>query len=147
RTTVPHTKPAWTAHARQLGSASNQAKVNARVYLAPRGGLAALKKAAVAVSTKGSPSYHHFLTPKQFHKTYGTTNKTVASVSSYLRSSGLKVTGVSAGNRYLTVRGTVAAAEAAFGTQIARFHHQGHTVQAPTSAVSVPSGIASSVLT
>src|SRR4051794_11356155 len=81
RSTVPHTKPAWVAHAHQLGRASNHAKVTSRVYLAPRGGLAALKQAANAVSTKGSASYHHFLSAAQYRKTYGTTNATVRQVS------------------------------------------------------------------
>jgi subtilase family serine protease len=147
RTSVPRTRATWTANARQLGKASNQAKANARVYLTPQGGLAALKSEAVAVATKGNPAYHHFLTASQYRATYAPTNKTVRTVSKYLRASGLQVTSVAAMNRYITVHGTVAAAEKAFGTQIARYRHDGHTVQAPTTAVRVPANIAAALLT
>jgi subtilase family serine protease len=147
RTAVPRTKATWTANARQLGNARNQAKTNARVYLTPQGGLAALKSEALAVATKGNPAYHHFLTASQYRATYAPTNKTVRTVSKYLRASGLQVTGVAAMNRYITVHGTVAAAEKAFGTQIARYRHDGHTVQAPTTAVRVPANIAAALLT
>ena len=145
--TVPNTKPLWTAHATHLGAASASAPVSARVYLAPRGGLAAVKDAAVAMATPGSASYHQFLTPAQYQARFGTTAATVHAVSSYLTSAGLKVTGVGAGNRYVTVAGTVSAAEKAFGTQIERYGHGGRTVQAPSSLLKVPADVAASVLT
>jgi subtilase family serine protease len=145
--TIPNTKPLWTAHATHLGGASASTPVSARVYLAPRGGLAAAKEAAVAMSTPGSASYHQFLTPAQYQARFGTTAATVHAVSSYLTSAGLDVTGVAAGNRYVTVKGTVSAAEKAFGAQIERYTHDGQTVQAPASLLKVPGNIAASVLT
>ena len=90
---VPNTKPAWTAHAQHLGAASAHSAVNARVYLAPRGGLSAVQAAAVAMATPGRASYHHFLTTAQYRARFGTTEATVHAVESYLRSAGLKVTG------------------------------------------------------
>src|ERR1700759_5731693 len=51
---VPNSTPTWLAKATYLGHASNSAAVSARVYLAPRGGLAALASAAKAVSTPGT---------------------------------------------------------------------------------------------
>ncbi len=145
--TVPNTKPLWTAHATHLGGASASAPVSARVYLAPRGGLAAVKEAAIAMATPGSASYHQFLTPAQYQARFGTTAATVHAVSSYLSSAGLKVTGVGASNRYVSVTGTVSAAEKAFGAQIERYTHDGRTVQAPASLLKVPGDIAASVLT
>jgi len=144
---IPHTNPLWTSHAKHLGSANASAPVHARVYLAPRGGLSALKSAAVAMSTPGSPSYHQFLTPAQYRARFGTTDATVRAVRAYLQSAGLHVTDVEQHNRYLVVTGDVAAAEKAFGTQIGRYRHDGRVVQAPNSAVHVPAAIASSVLT
>jgi subtilase family serine protease len=144
---IPHTLPLWTAHAAHLGAASGSAAVSARIYLAPRGGLAAVRDAASAMSTRGSASYHKFLTPAQYRARFGTTAATVHAVSRYLTAAGLHVTGVGAGNRYLSVKGTVASAEHAFGARIDRYRHAGRTVQAPTSALSVPAGLASSVLT
>src|SRR5207248_1672877 len=49
--------------------------------------------------------------------------------------------------RYVSVSGTVRGAEKAFGAQIGRYVHNGATVQAPASALTVPSSVASKVLT
>lgn len=146
-TAVPHTKPQWTAHATHIGAVAPSTAVRARVYLAPRGGLDALKQAALAVSTPGSASYHHFLSAAQYRARFGITDATVGAVSSYLRDAGLRVTRVGADNRYVVVRGTAAAAEHAFGTQLERFRHNGRDVRAPAAPVTLPSTIASSVLT
>jgi subtilase family serine protease len=147
RTAVPHTKPLWTAHARHLGAADSSASVHGRVYLAPNGGLAALKQAALAVSTPGSPSYRSFLTPAQYRATYAPTSADVSAIRSWLTGAGLHVDGVGPSNRYLSVSGTVRGAEKAFGAQIGRYEHNGATVQAPTSALTVPASLASKVLT
>jgi subtilase family serine protease len=139
--------PTWTASATHLGAARPGAAASARVYLAPRGGLAAVARAAAAMATRGSATYHRFLTPAQYQARFGPTAATVHAVSSYLRSSGLQVTGVGAGNRYVAVKGTVAAAERAFSVRLARYVHDGRTVQAPTSLVKVPARLAPSILT
>jgi subtilase family serine protease len=144
--TVPNTKPAWTAHATHLGSAGASAKVSARVYLAPRGGLAAVQSVATAVSTPGTASYRHFLSPAQYQARFAPTAATVRSVRSYLTSAGLKISSVGADNRYVAVKGSVKAAEKAFGTQIERYRHNGKNVQAPASALKVPAGLASAGL-
>jgi len=144
---IPHTKPLWTAKAKHLGAAGSKASVHARVYLAPQGGIAALKAAAVAVSTPGSATYHQFLSPAQYRATYAPTSADVSAVRSWLAGAGLHVDGVAAGNRYLSVSGTVRGAEKAFSTQIGRFVHNGRTVQAPTTALAAPAAVASKVLT
>jgi subtilase family serine protease len=144
---VPRATPTWTAHARHLGAASSTAAVHARVYLAPRGGLATLQRAATAAATPGSATYHKFLTPAQYAAAYQPSTATVGKVAAWLRSSGLKVTKVEARHRYLTVSGTVAGANKAFSTSIGRYVHNGRTVQAPSTQVKVPAALASSVLT
>jgi subtilase family serine protease len=144
---LPNTKPAWIAHATHLGAASGSAAVSARVYLAPRGGVDALKQLATAVSTPGSASYGKFLTAAQYESQFGPTSASVRAVSSFLTAAGLKVTGVGTANRYVSVRGTVKAAEKAFAAPIERYNHKGQAVQAPSASLAVPSGIASSVLT
>jgi subtilase family serine protease len=144
---IPNTKPAWVAHAQHLGPASAAAEVRARVYLAPTGGLAALESAAAAVSTPGSASYGRFLTAAQYQARYAPTSAAVKSVEAWLTSAGLTVTAVQAQHRYVAVSGSVAAAQKAFGAQIERFKHGGQTVQAPSSAVTAPASVASSVLT
>ena len=147
RQAVPRTKPAWLSHAKHLGAAGDGAAVQARVYLAPNGGQAALQAAVLAVSTPGSTSYRHFLTPQQYRATYAPSAAAVSSVRNWLTSAGLKVDGVGPGNRYVSVSGAVKAAERAFGAQIERYDHRGVTVQAPASVLTVPSSLAGRVLT
>ena len=144
---VPHATPAWTAHAHSLGAASSSSAVHARVYLAPRGGLAALARAATAAATPGSASYHKFLTSAQYAARYQPSSAAVDNVSAWLRSAGLKVTKVEAHNRYVTVSGNVGQANKAFSTSIARYVHNGQTVQAPATQVKAPAALASTVLT
>jgi subtilase family serine protease len=144
---VPNSKPTWLAHAQHLGPANAKSAVSVRVYLAPNGGLAALKAATAAVSTPGNASYRHFLTVAQYQAQFGATEASVNQVSAWLKSAGLKVTGVESQNRYVSVSGTVAAAQKAFGSSIDRFRHDGQTVQAPAAALTVPAALAASVLT
>ncbi len=148
-TSIPHTTPNWldSAGTVDIGTPSAAAAVTARVYLAPQGGLDALKAAALAVSTPGSATYHQFLTPEQYRSQFGPTSDEVAAVESYLASAGLAVTGVESSNRYVSVAGTVAAAQQAFGVSIQNFDHDGQEVQAPTSDVTLPDSVADSVLT
>jgi subtilase family serine protease len=147
RAMLANSAPAWMPHAKNVGKADNAGTVDLRVYLAPKGGVAALQAAVAAVSTPGSASYRHFITPAQYNATWAPTNAEVSSVSSWLASSGLKITGVEPAHQYLSVRGTVAAAQAAFGTSVQRFTHDGQTVQAPSGALSVPAAVAGQVLT
>jgi subtilase family serine protease len=144
---VPNSKPAWTAHATRLGQAKQTAKVHARVYLEPDGGMAALERTANALSTPGSTTYHDFLTAAQYHAQFDATAASVKSVSTFLRSSGLKVAGVAAHNRYVTVSGSVKAAEKAFGTTLTNYKRAGATVQAPSTALKLPTTVATNVLT
>jgi len=146
RKAIANSKPAWLAHSHKIGAASGTAAVSARVYLAPKGGLAALATDAVARSTRGSATYRHFLTPAQYYAKFGTTNDSAQQVSSWLKSAGLHVNSVGAHNRYVDISGTVAQAQAAFGVLINRYSHDGLTVQAPATALSAPATVAASVL-
>ena len=146
-TPIPHSKPSWLGKATHLGDASEAAKTSAKVYLAPKGGLDALKAAALAVSTPGSASYGRFITPAQYRARFAPSASSVQRVERYLRSAGLAVTGVEASNRYIAVSGDVAAARKAFAAPIGRYKHAGQTVQAPTAALRLPFSIAGLVST
>ena len=143
---IPGSSPGWLTHGKRVGTPAANAAVTARVYLAPNGGFSALEAFAQSVSTPGSASYGQYLTPAQYHAKFDATPATVSSVKQWLTGAGFKVTGVEANARYVEVSGTVAAAQQAFGTTVGTFTHDGITVQAPTGALSVPSGLASAVL-
>ena len=135
-----------TRNAADQGATAKTAPQTLRVYLAPNGGEDALKAAVDAVSTPGSPTYGQFLTPDQFRAEYKPTDATIKTVKQWLKSQGLKVTGVEASGRYIAATGTAAAAEVAFATPLHDFTKGGETFQAPTATPSVPDAIAADVL-
>jgi subtilase family serine protease len=146
RHTLAHTKPTWVAKAHSLGAVAPAGKSSVRVYLAPKGGIDALKAAVAGVSDPKSPTYRHFLSPQQFHAKYDATSATVGKVSSYLRSHHLSVTSVEAHHRYIAVTGSNTDVQRAFAVTLKKFRHEGQLVQANTGAASVPADIAGSVL-
>ncbi|HKT56639.1 MAG TPA: S53 family peptidase [Microbacterium sp.] len=140
---IPNSSPGWLAHGTKLGPATGS--VSARVYLAPKGGMAALQALATAVSTPGSAQYRHFLTAAQYHAKFDASAATVSAVTSWLTGSGLKAT-VDANHRYVDVAGGVGAADKAFGVTISKYAHDGMTVQAPAGPASVPASLAGAVI-
>ncbi|HZE49132.1 MAG TPA: S53 family peptidase [Jatrophihabitantaceae bacterium] len=146
RHAVANSKPTWLPRASHLGAAPKSAPVQLRVYLAPNGGQDALKAAVDAVSTPSSPEYRQFLSTAAYNRLFAPTSAAVTNVTSWLKGSGLSVTGVEAHNRYISVTGSVATAQKAFGVSIQRYQHDGQSVTAPSSVASVPAGVAGSVL-
>lgn len=141
------TSHAWVGHARSLGRAKASRKLTLKVYLAPNGGIDALKADVARVSDPKSSSYRKFLTPAQYAARYEASDETVGKVSAWLAKKKLKVTGVETQHRYLTVTGTVAKVESAFKVTMRSYQRSGHTVMANTKAASLPAGIAPYVAT
>jgi subtilase family serine protease len=137
-------QPRGAVEVHSLGAATGT--VTVRVYLTPRGGLAALKRAALAVSTPGTRRYRHFLTPRQFRALYGPTRGSVRRVEASLRARGMTILSVEHHRRWVTARGSVSAAQAAFGTRLERFRRANRIVRAPTRKVRLPATIAGDVL-
>ncbi len=144
---VPNTAPKWVAHTRNLGHARAAVPVSFRVYLAPNGGLTALKAAASSVSDPRSSSYRQFLSAAQYHARYDPSAASLDAVTGWLADNGLTAASVESNRRYVQVSGTVAAAQRAFGVSIDRFSRDGKQVQANTTTLTVPAAISSSILT
>ena len=104
---------------------------------------AALATEVQAVSDPRSPEYRHFLTPAQFAQQFGATQRTIAQVTSLLRSEGLTVGTPSSTGLSLPVSGTVAQIQSAFSTPIARYRlASGKTGYDNKSAPEVPVTVA-----
>jgi subtilase family serine protease len=147
RRRVPRTAPAWVADAHAKGRASGKATSTFRVYLAPKGGVDALKAAVAKVSDPSSATYGSFMDASRYHATYDAPTASVKQVRSWLKDNGLRVGSVEKHHRYLAVSGSNANVEKAFATTMKTFAHAGTTVQANTTNVSVPATIAPLVLT
>jgi len=141
-------KPAAGARSRvAVPKADAKQRLAIRVYLAPKGGQAALEQAAAAVSDPSSSSYGQFLSAPQFQATYEPTSASAKSVTKWLKSKHLKVTGTGANRRWVGASGTVAQLDKAFDVSLSSLTHDGQKVVAPTTAAQVPASLASSVLT
>jgi subtilase family serine protease len=144
RSLINGTRPAWASgHA----DAVTKGTVNARIYLAGRD-TAGLTAVASAVSNPASGSYRHYLSPAQVRARFGPARSQIAAVESWVRSAGLRVTGVAdqvAG--YVSVSGSVADAGRAFGVSFGTFRGPGgHLYRAPEQTASAPASVASDVL-
>jgi subtilase family serine protease len=149
RPQIANTRQEWAIPGHRVGGGAVTAgTVSANVYLTGQN-LTGLTAYATAVSTPGNRLYGHYLTAAQVKERFGATAGQVSAVESWLRSAGLRVTGVSTGiGGYVAVTGSVASAGQAFGVTFANFKApDGHTYRANQQAATAPSSVAGDVLT
>lgn len=106
---------------------------------------AGAQKLVRAVSSPGSKLFHHYLSDAQWVARYGPTKGEVARAESWLRKQGMKVVAVPKDRLVVEARGTASRVERAFGTKLGYFKVAGHKVRLATSAITVPSSMASTV--
>jgi len=140
RKTLPGSVPAWATAKAFKGAAATSGYVGFRVYLGWHNAAAA-ESLARQVSTPGSASYRHFLSPAQFRRQFAPTQADVTAVQQWLRNSGFTVDYTPSNNHYVAAEGTVAKANAAFGTTLGTYAYQGMTLRAPERTISVPSSL------
>jgi subtilase family serine protease len=142
--TLHGSAPGWAKKGNFLGAADPAGTVGFRVYLGwnDEAGAEALAK---SVSDPSSSSYGRYLTPSDFRKRFAPTQAQVGAVQSWLRSQGFKVDYTPANNHYVAAEGTVAQAEAAFGTQFGMYSVRGLTVRSPSADIAIPSALTDSV--
>jgi subtilase family serine protease len=144
RQAVPGVHPSWANASADTGPVAATATLDARVYLAgpdPAG----LSGYASAVADPGSALYRHYLTPAQFSQRFGPTRAQARAVTGWLTGAGLSVTSVN--SHYIAVRGNVRQMETAFGARLHSYRTVSGTERASQSQVTVPSAVASAVLT
>lgn len=98
----------------------------------------ALNKLIADQQNPRSPQYHHWLTPAEFGARFGASDATLAALSSWLHSQGLKVGRIPAGRDYLPFSGSKAQVEAALHTQIHAFNIKGARHYSNITDPSVP---------
>jgi subtilase family serine protease len=144
RTTLKGSAPAWANSQNLAGQADPDGAVGFRVYLGWRSadGAVALVK---AVSDPKSPSYRQYVTPSEFRRQFAPSQAQVGAVHSWLRSQGFTIDYTPTNNHYVAAEGTVAQAQAAFGTQFGMYRVNGESVRSPSSDVSIPTSLAGTV--
>ena len=105
-----------------------------------------LSDAVRAVTTPGSPDYHHYLTSSQFAAAFGPSAAEVAQVSGSLRAQGLTVGTPTKGSDLLPVSGTAHTVSSVFGTPLESVRLPGGiTSRVNTAAPEVPAELAQDI--
>jgi len=142
------TKAVQLRAAHLIGATAAATPLHLTLALAPRDAAGAAKELK-AISTPGSPSYEHFLTPAQYTARYAPTQMSANAVASYLRREGFRNVSVLPTRLLVTADGTARMAEKAFRTSISTFKVGSLTVHANTAAAFVPralQGVVQSVI-
>ena len=100
-----------------------------------------------AQQNPASPLYHQWLTPEQYGARFGLSSPDIAKVTAWLQGQGLTVTGVARGRSFVTVSGTVAKLQTAFGTIIHTVQVDGEQHIANLTEPSLPKSVAGVVST
>ena len=90
---------------------------------------------------KDSPTYHQWLTPKQFGASFGPADSDVATVVNWLTASGFEVTQVSNGRTVIEFNGTAGLVKQAFGTAIHQYVVNGKQHWANAGNPSIPTAL------
>jgi subtilase family serine protease len=137
--------PLAPLHSSVLGALSVGTRLPVVVALAPRDAVA-LSRYATAVSTPGSPDFHHYLTVPEFRAQFGATTQSIAAVRSLLSRDGLSLGATSANGLSVDVTGTAGALEQAFSTSLDRLKLPGGRVAySNTSAPMLPESVGTKV--
>jgi len=144
RATLTGSVPPWATSTNFKSYANSSDYVGFRVYLAwtnPSGAEAVAR----SVSDPSSSSYGKFLTPQQFRQQFSPSQASVGAVQSWLKAQGFDVQYTPTNNLYVSAEGTLAQAAAAFSVTFGMYAVNGMTLRSPSSAISVPSSLASIV--
>lgn len=109
------------------------------------GHAAALETYAEGVGNRNSPFYHQYLSPAQVAQYFGATPAEISAVQAQLSAQGLTVGSVAADKMFISVSGTVAQAEHAFGVTIDGYRAAGRTFYANTAAPTLPASVSGDV--
>ena len=102
----------------------------------------ALQQMMDAQQTKGSASYHAWLTPAQFGTQFGPSDADVQAVTDWLTRQGFQVAKVAAGRNAIEFSGNVAQVRNAFHTEIHKFSVNGEERIANVSEPAIPAALA-----
>ncbi len=133
--------PAWAASTQRTGAPPSSGTLHLSMVLNLKDAAGA-EALATSVSSPDGADSGTYLTAAQWRARFAPTDADATTVSAWLSSSGFTVTGSPANHRFITFDGSVAAVNAAFGSQLATFAKDGAQVTAPSADTTVPSAVA-----
>lgn len=106
---------------------------------------AALARFIAAVSTPGSPAYHHYLRRGEFASRFGASPAAIAHVAAYLGAHGLHAVATSPDHLFVHATGTVRAVDTLLRTTIRAYAYKGRRVYAAVAPIHLPTTLETSV--
>lgn len=103
---------------------------------------AALEQYLLEVHSKGSTTYHHWITPQQFGEQFGLADTDVQAVTDWLGSKGFRITKISQGKQFIELSGTAGQLQDAFQAEIHQYNVNGELHYANAHEISVPTALA-----
>jgi subtilase family serine protease len=103
---------------------------------------AALQQYLLEVHSKGSTTYHHWITPQQFGDQFGPADTDVQAVTNWLGSKGFRITKISQGKQFIELSGTAGQLHDAFQAEIHQYNVNGEMHYANAHEISVPTALA-----
>jgi subtilase family serine protease len=140
----------FTSHTTVTGTVPASQKLSVQVWLRPR--LNKAESFAAAVSTPGSASFHHYLSPASYAAQFGASATATAKIKSWLRGAGFTSVTASPLRSYVRATGSASVINAAFHTQLKLYRATAgvnagrYRLRANDSTISVPSSVSGSVL-
>jgi hypothetical protein len=92
--------------------------------------------------TKGSPDYHHWLTPQEFGQKFGPSAQDLQQATAWLQSQGFNVGAIARSGRWIEFSGTAAQVKQAFRTEMRTFQVEGKLHTANNADISIPAALA-----
>jgi subtilase family serine protease len=140
----------FTTHSTATGQVARSDRLTIQMWLRPQ--TAAAERFASAVSTPGSPLYHHYLSPDAYTARFGATAAAAARVQAWLRSKGFAAVHTDAQRDYVRATASVAVIEAALHITLNTYRASAqanagpYSLRANNRSVSIPGSLAGSVL-
>lgn len=144
RSPIPDSRPSWASQSQRIDNVQPGQKITFRVYLQTRDQSKA-EALARSISTPGDPAYRQYLTPGQIKAGFAPKSDTVATVRSWLTSSGLTVDAVAENNAYVEAVGTTEQVERTFQVDLGMYRVRNRVLRAADRELSVPSRVRSLV--
>jgi kumamolisin len=139
-------QPGRVAKARDIGPADPNEIVDLVMAVKLRGP-ERLPQLVHDMGDRGSSQFRHFLTPATYAEQFGATTEDYQRLVDWATASGLEVVRPTPSRSTLTLRGTVAVVERAFGTHLRMFQDSRGTFRAPTSELTAwPAALASGIV-
>ncbi len=147
---VPGSAVPFTSRTQATSAVAAGQELSVQVWLKPQ--VAAAEGFASAVSTPGSPAFHHYLSPAGYATRFGAPAAEASGVESWLRSAGFGSIKASPMRSYVRATGTASVINAAFRTTLRNYRATAavnagpYQLRANSTPISVPASLSGSVL-